>query len=128
MKNIILILLVIFAGHGCATELNLGEVSIEWFNLSEIRIKVVDVGGMPPNVMPGVLSPSPNETLATATSVVYGPVHIKGQINIFWQQDGNSHKAEFKRDDCGIPAKLSSGKIRFTYLGNDKWRVKYFSK
>jgi hypothetical protein len=37
-----------------------------------------------------------------------------------------SHQAELKRDDWGIPPKVKKGKVRFTYLGGDKWRVKIF--
>ena len=33
-------------------------------------------------------------------------------------------RERFNREDFGIPAKLSEGKLRFTYLGNGKWRAK----
>jgi hypothetical protein len=68
-------------------------------------------------------------------------VRVGKKIKIVWKDNGTqgwpgglevpgsvppgaTHEAEFSRDDLGIPAKLSSGKIRFTYLGSDKWRVR----
>jgi hypothetical protein len=70
-------------------------------------------------------------------------VRINSQITIKWRDNGKggwpggvnppgstppgvAHEIEFKRDKLGIPAKLTSGKIRFTYLGDDKWRIKFF--
>jgi hypothetical protein len=123
MKRHIMILVSLVLFAGCVIGQGRKEISFEWFNLSVFRIKVVDVGGMPPNVMPGVLSPSPNEILPTKTSIAYGPVHIKNLVKIIWQEDGVSHETEMKRDDLKIPAILTDGTVRFTYLGDDKWRV-----
>jgi hypothetical protein len=142
MKNIILGLVVGLACAGCENGSGLPEVHFEWFNLSTNLIWVTDVIGLAPEASPGRLMPSHAETqLETIESVFSETVRIKDRITIKWKDNGNegwpgglktpgsippggAHQAEFKREDLGIPAKLSSGKIRFTYLGNEKWRVK----
>lgn len=129
MKRLIIALMSLPLYSGCVSGLGEKEVNFEWINLNATRIKVVEVGGVPPNVMPGVLSPSQSEALATKTAVAvaYGPVHIKDRLTIIWQEGNVSHETEFKRDDLKIPARLTGGTLRFTYLGDDKWRVRIIS-
>jgi hypothetical protein len=79
--------------------------------------------------------------LHVKASVFSETVHIKSKIKIVWKDggksgwagglksgellpDGPAHEVVFKRADLGIPPKLNGGKVRFTYLGNGKWRVK----
>jgi hypothetical protein len=55
------------------------------------------------------------------TNGFHGDFEIPGKI-----LPGVAHQIEFKRDELGIPPKLTNEKIRLTYLGNDKWRIKFF--
>jgi len=81
------------------------------------------------------------DQLETTVSVFSETVRIKDRITIMWRDNGNegwpgglkipgsippgvAHQVEFKREDLGLPSKMNAGKVRFTYLGNDKWRVK----
>jgi len=144
MKHSIIALMLALLWTGCASIAGLPEVTFEWFNLSTNQIWVVEAEGLPPDAYAGRLMPSPaEEQLRVAASVFSETVHIKDRIKIVWKDGGAqgwpgglkpgelvppgvSHEVEFKRADLGIPAKLTHGKVRFTYLGGDKWRVKLY--
>ena len=146
MKNLIFLGGLMLVCSGCASWGKLPEVSFEWFNLSTNEIWVTDVVGLPIEASPGRLTQNRSEDqLERSESTFSEIVRIKDRITIKWMENeqhgwpgalkpgelvppGVAHEAEFKRDELGIPARLSSGKIRFTYLGNDKWRVKFFSE
>jgi hypothetical protein len=150
MRNLFVFLLMIISCSGYASGGDLPEVSFAWFNLSTNEIWITDVVGLPDESWAGRLMPVHGEDqLSEASSTIMETVHIKGQITIKWKDNGKkgwpgglkqvplqpptippgtAHEAVFKRADLGIPAKLSSGKIRFTYLGNDKWRIKLVEK
>jgi hypothetical protein len=122
------------------------EVSFEWFNLSTNEIWVTDLVGLPAEASPGRLTPKHSEDQPERSESTFSEsVRIKDRLVIKWKDNGKqgwpgglkqvplqpptippgtAHEAVFSRKDLGIPAKLSSGKIRFTYLGNDKWRIK----
>ena len=119
-----------------------GEVTFEFFNLYQDEIWVTRIQGLPANATPGRLIPVHQETtLEVKSYTLTEPVTITPKIKILWKENGKTgwpgglkpgetvpsgvtHAVEFQRSDLGIPAKLNSGNIRFTYLGNDKWRVK----
>lgn len=140
MRNIILSLAMTLVCVGCGA--GLPEVTFEYFNLSTNEIWLTDVTGLPLDATPGRLIPSKEEVpLEVKASVFSETVRINDRITIKWKDNGKegwpgglkipgsippgaAHQAEFKREDLGVPAKLSSGKIRFTYLGNEKWRVR----
>ncbi|MCO5053798.1 MAG: hypothetical protein M9920_16090 [Verrucomicrobiae bacterium] len=143
MKNLILILALAVSGVGCVTRSGVfpSEVSFEWFNLSTNEIWVVQVVGLPEEASCGRLVPTQSEdSLKRATSTFLDAVRIKNQLTIIWKEklkepftfnpgeiapkQGIMHSVELKRDDLGIPSRMTRGKIRFTYLGNDKWRIK----
>jgi len=127
------------AAVGCGA--GVPEVTFKYFNLNTNEIWITEVIGLPLDATPGRLIPSREEIpLEVKASVFSETVHIKDWITIKWKDNGKegwsgglkipgsippgeAHQAEFKREDLGILATLSSGKIRFTYLGNDKWRV-----
>jgi hypothetical protein len=122
------------------------EVDFEWFNLSTNEIWVADASGLPDQSWAGRLMPVHGEDqLSVAASVIMETVRIKDQIVIKWKENGKEgwphgvtslpdgtprtgviHEAVFKRADLGIPPKLTHGKVRFTYLGGDKWRIKIY--
>lgn len=121
----------------------LPDVSFEWFNLSTNQIWVVEVVGLPPEASCGRLMPSKGENpLEGATSVFSETLDIKRKLTIVWKDAGTNgfqrlkppalsppgveHRLELKRDDLGIPPRITNGKIRFTYLGNEQWRVRFF--
>lgn len=140
MKVIMFHLVMVFAYAGCAG--NSPEVTFTYFNLSTNEIWVTDITGLPPDATPGRLMPSREETLLQAKSSVFSEtVRIEDRITVLWKDNGTqgwpgglktpgaipsgtTHQIELKRDDLGIPAKLTSGKIWFTYLGNEKWHVR----
>jgi hypothetical protein len=121
---------------------DLPAVSFEWFNLSTNEIWVTAVIGFPKDASPGRLTPNRSENrLERSEIVISETVRIKDRITIMWKNNGalgwlgglktpggvlpgTAHQVELKRDDLGIPAKLNSERIRFTYLGDDKWRVR----
>lgn len=120
------------------------EVSFEWFNLSTNQIWVTNVSGLPLEASPGRLMPSHAEDrLESSQSVFAEVIRIGDRIVIKWKDNGTqgfsgyarsgspgndppgvANQAEFKRDELALPAKTGNAKIRFTYLGNDKWRIK----
>ena len=148
MEIVVACLLMIFACSGCAVGKSLPEVDFEWFNLSTNEIWVVDCAGLPPEATCGRLMPcSSEEPRHVKGSEFNETVHFKDKIVIQWKDNGKQgwpgglkevplqpptippgvgHEAEFKRADLGIPAKLSHAKVRFTYLGGDKWRIKIY--
>lgn len=147
MKNVLICVIVIAAFSGCAQNI-LPEVTFEYFNLSTNEIWVTDVVGLPPDATPGRLMPRRGENqLEVSASVFNESVRIKREIRILWKDNGKqgwpgglkqvplqpptvppgtAHEAVFKREDLGIPSKLIHAKIRFTYLGQDKWRIKIY--
>jgi len=147
MRYLVAGLLMIISCSCCAGGAGLPEVSFVWFNLSTNEIWITDVVGLPDESWAGRLMPVRSEDqLSEASSTIMETVHIKDRIAIKWKDNGKqgwpgglkqvplqpptippgiAHEAIFKRADLGIPAKLSGGKIRFAYLGNDKWRIKF---
>jgi hypothetical protein len=145
MKHFSIILfLALFAG-GCARGSDLKEVGFEWFNLSTNQIWVTELVGLPAEASAGRLMPCHAEDqLERSESIFSETVRIGSKIKIVWKDNGaqgwpgglktgelvpagTTHAAEFSRDKLGIPAKMSIGKIRFTYLGGDQWRIRYFT-
>jgi len=142
MKRLVMGLVATISATVCASCSALPQVTFEYFNLSSNEVWVTDVIGLPPNATPGRLMPSRDESSLNAHSATYfETVRIRPKIKILWKDGGAqgwpgglkpnelvppgvTHEAEFKRDDLGIPAKLSSGKIRFTYLGSEKWHIR----
>lgn len=142
MKNTVLSVILTCVGISCANGAGLPEVTFEYFNLSTNELWVTDVVGLPRNATPGRLLPGREENpLDVKASVFSETIHIKSKIKIVWKDGGKlgwpgglkpgelvpvgaTHEVEFNREDLGIPAKLSSGRVRLTYLGNEKWRVK----
>jgi hypothetical protein len=119
-----------------------GEVSFVWFNLSTNEIWVTDAVGLPDQSWPGRLMPvRGEEQLSESTATILEAVRIRDRITIKWKDNGQqgfsgfarsssggsppgiAHEATFKRDELGLPARTGNARIRFTYLGNDKWRI-----
>ena len=110
-----------FAGFAASS-----EVDFDFFNLSTNEIFVVSIAGLPVWAAPGVLVTGHTEDqLPDKSATSWDPVRIAPKLTIVWREDGKIHQAEFKRNDFGIPAKIKKGKVRFSYLGGDKWRVRY---
>jgi hypothetical protein len=142
-KNLVLSLFAALILLGCQKVEALPNVEFEWFNLSTNEICITDATGIPPEASAGLLTPSHAEdSLESSTSHFSEIIKVKSEIKIKWNDNGTNgfhgdfelpgkilpgvaHQIELKRDDLGIPSKLTNGKIRFTYLGNDKWRVKF---
>ena len=146
-KNLALFLFAVPILIGCQTVATLPNVEFEWSNLSTNQIWITDVSGLPPEATCGRLMPSPAESqLHSKTSAFSETIKIKDKLTIQWKDNGRqgwpgglkggelipslgtAHEAEFSRDELGIPKKIKNGKVRFTYLGNDKWRIKYFTQ
>jgi len=141
LRDTTLALLVALAASGCGYR-NRGEVEFEWYNLGTNEIYVTEVIGLPLEATPGRLGPDPAEDrLHVASSVLFESIQIPDQLTILWKDNGKegwpggieppgsdppgkTHRFELRRDELGIPAKFKVGTIRFTYLGDNKWRVK----
>jgi hypothetical protein len=114
---------LILSSMGCS---DMREIDFVYFNLSPNEIFVDSIAGLPPRASPGVLIPvHAEDQLSEKSATFYGEsVDLPQTLTINWKEGGSSHQAELNRDELGIPAKIKMGKIRFTYLGADKWRVK----
>jgi hypothetical protein len=127
MKTFLASVALMLCCVGCS---DMSEINFVYFNLSPKEIVVDSIAGLPPWASPGVMVPvhsdgRPSEARATS----YGEtVRVPPMLKIAWREGDTSHQAELKRDDLGIPAKIKTGKILFTYLGGDKWRVKVLDK
>ncbi len=139
LKRFILCLSVSLACAGCTSHT---KVAFEWFNLSTNEIWVIAVTGLPADASPGRLIQNRSEgQLESSESIFSETVWPEDRITIKWKDNGRqgwpgglgaeggiplgtAHEVVLRREDLGIPAKLTSGRIRFTYLGNDKWRIR----
>jgi hypothetical protein len=123
MKNFLAIAALMLCCVGCS---DMREIDFVYFNLSPNEIFVESVAGLPLRASPGVLIPVHAEDQLSAKGAIFfgETADIPSTLKIIWKEGGSSHQAELKRDELGIPAKFKNGKIRFTYLGGDKWRVK----
>ena len=138
MKRLIPVLISLLLCAGCLRALAGQKVEFVYFNLSTNEIWVVSVAGVPEWASPGRLVPVRGEDqLSEKGSTSLETVRVADKITIKWQEGGQqgwpggeyapkgvSHEVEFKRGELGIPAKISNGKVRFTYLGSDKWRIR----
>ncbi len=145
MKAASFFLAIILLCAGCAAKKEAGNVSFEWFNLSTNQIWVTDLVGLPGEASAGRMLPDKAEDqLESKGSTFMETVQFGERIKISWKENdptgwpgglktgervppGETHSAEYSRDELGIPPKLNIGKVRFTYLGGDKWRVKLFA-
>jgi len=127
MKTFLASVALMLCCVGCS---DMSEINFVYFNLSPKEIVVDSIAGLPPWASPGVLVPSHAEDqLSEKSATSYdGAVDVPATLKIVWHEGGASHEAQLKRDEVGIPAKIKKGKIRFTYLGGDKWRVKVLEK
>lgn len=128
MKSILTSVAFIFCHMGSVGCYAMREVDFVYVNLSENEIIVDSIDGLPPWVTPGVLVSSHAEDRLSEKSMTMlgGPVEISPVLKIVWREGEALHHAKLTRDDLGMPAKIRTGKIRFTYLGGDKWRVTIF--
>ena len=123
MKTILAIVILALCCTGC---LSTDEVDFVYFNLSTNEIIVDSIAGLPPWASPGVLVPvHAEEQLSESSTTSFDPVEVEPTLKIVWRENGAIHTAELKRDPLGIPAKIRNGRTRFTYLGGDKWWVKF---
>ena len=130
----------------CGSCLALPEVEFVYFNLSTNEIWIQRVIGLPADASPGRLAPVKSEDQLSETRMTFfETVRVADKLKIVWKDNepkgwpggskpgdlsrpGVVHEAEFKRDDLKIPARMKSGKVRFTFLGNDKWRITFSGK
>jgi hypothetical protein len=142
MRNILIVISMIFGSGGCVSSGGPTQVTFVYFNISSNAIWITDMLGLPRDATPGRLEPVHGEDqLSEASSSIPGTVRVPEKIRIIWKENGKqgwpggvkppgsvppgvTHEAEFKRSDLGIPTDLRNGKVRFTYLGDDKWRIK----
>ena len=103
------------------------HVDFSYFNLSGHEIKVTDISGLPSAATPGYLVAVPDDTnqLNEVSAHLYESVQIADTMKIVWDENGVSREFKAKRDDLSIPSRLHSGKVRFTYLGDGKWRIRF---
>lgn len=123
MNTVLASVVLLVCCAGCS---DTNEVVFLYFNLSPNEIVVDSIAGLPPWASPGVLVPvHAEDQLSTSGMSSSGEtVRVAPTLKIVWHEAGALHQAGFKRDDLGIAAKMKKGKVRFTYLGGDKWRIK----
>jgi hypothetical protein len=63
--------------------------------------------------------------LNRACSTFSESVPMGETIKIAWDEGGVSRRYEVRRSDVSLPPRLDGGQIRFTYLGQGKWRVRF---
>ena len=122
MKTFLAVVAIMLCCAGCGGS----DADLVYFNLSTQKILVESISGLPPWASPGVLVPVQGEDRLSAKGMTSSGevLRIGATLKIAWREGGKLHQAEFKRDELGLPAKLKNGQIRFTYLGNDNWRVR----
>jgi len=123
MKTFLASVALVLCCVGCS---GMSEITFVYFNLSPKEIVVDSIAGLPPWASPGVLVPvrAEDQLSESRATSLDGSIKVAPTLIIAWREGGVSHHAELKRDEVGIPAKIKKGKVRFTYLGGDKWRVK----
>ncbi len=113
------------------------RVDFVYFNLSSNEIWITEITGLPPEASPGRLAPVPDEgPLSVKGCGFFEPVRTGSKIKLIWEDGGVEgwpggnyvnktplREMMWTREELGIPATIRSGKLRFTYLGDDKWRV-----
>ncbi len=141
-----IILAGIFSILFCGSCFALPEVEFIYFNLSTNEIWIERVIGLPAEASPGRMGPAKGQDRPSEKSTTFfETVRVADKLKIVWKDNGPKgwpgggkpgdlsrpgvvHEAEFKRDDLKIPARMKSGKVRFTFLGNDKWRITFSGK
>jgi hypothetical protein len=142
MKTILVGLMLILFCRGCLGGASVSQVEFVYFNLSTNEIWVTGVIGLPADASPGRLRPVRSNTnrLEEASSTFLETIPVADQLKIEWKENGPrgwpggvdppgsvpsgvSHGLVLKREDLKIPARMKSGKVRFTYFGDDKWTV-----
>ena len=123
MRNVLVIAFVAFLCAGCTEG---KRIDFIYFNLSKSEIVVDSIAGLPQWVAPGVLVPvHAEDRLSEARATAFDEtIQVPSTLRIKWQEGGVTRRADLKRDEVGIRAKIKKGTIRFTYLGSDRWRVK----
>ena len=139
MSRLILALASFALLAGCSQR---GDVVFEWFNLSTNQLWVTGVVGIPDEASCGRMMPAPAEDrLFVKASHFMEPVQVAAKIQVTWKEDtvtawqgglkpgelvppGASHDVAFDRTQLGIPPRLSTGTIRFTYLGGGAWKIR----
>ena len=123
MKTFLASVALMLCCLGCS---DMSETTFVYFNLSPKEIFVDSVAGLPPGHHQALwFRFIPMGGLQRRAQLPDGEtVRVPPTLKISWKEGGSSHQAELKRDEVGIPAKIKKGKISFTYLGDDKWRVK----
>lgn len=130
--------IAILSSAGC--ENNRHEVDFEYFNLSTNEVWITSIAGLPVSASPGRLMPVATESsLYVASSTYLSKIRIESPITIIWKENnesdwpelrpgedppGSKHQITFNRSEFGIPEDIVDGRIRFIYLGSDKWRIK----
>ena len=118
-------IVVVLTFAGCTQRNQLPDVSFVYFNLSSSEIWVENIAGLPRAATPGRLMPVRSEiNVLEETSIhLWELVHFAEQIKITWRESNTVHVVKMNRASLGLPAETSNAKFRFTYLGNDVWRV-----
>jgi hypothetical protein len=106
------------------------QVDFVWFNLSGREIRVTGISGLPGDVIPGVLIAVSDDTnrLNEASLTFFESIRAAETIKIVWDEGGATHSFEAKRVDLSVPVRLDGGQLRFSYLGADKWRIRFVGR
>jgi hypothetical protein len=122
MRMLLLILCPALFLSGCSRE---AEVDFVYYNLSGHQILVTDITGLPAWASPGVLVPVSDDTnrLNEKSATSWEAVRIADQLRIHWTEADQQREFLLRRSELGLPAKLTGGRLCFTYFGNGKWRA-----
>jgi hypothetical protein len=123
MKKLLLITFSMLCLLGCSRGVK--EVDFVYYNLSGHQIFVTDVAGLPHWVSPGVLVPVSDDTnrLNEKSATSWEAVRIADELKIRWTEADKSEEVLLRRAELSLPTELRGGRLCFTYLGNQKWRV-----
>ena len=123
MKKLLFITISTLLLFGCSRGIR--EVDFVYYNLSRHQIYVTDVNGLPSWVSPGVLVPVSDDTnrLNEKSFASWEAVRVADQLRIRWTETDKSEEVSLNRTELSLPTKLTGGRLCFTYLGNQKWRV-----
>ena len=97
----------------------------EYVNSSGGRI-YVEVEGVHPDPSPGNMAANTEGKGTTAGSHFGDVVTFDDTIGIISSvEGGEQRRQDFSREELGIPARVSGGKITFTYTAEGQWRVEF---
>ena len=119
---------VAFLCLGCATAGEPKPTQYNYVNMTDHLLRV-EIAGVTPNASPGMVNPHTGSSRLRRVEKEYQrEILVADAIEITWTKNRGDQKnhALLRREGLGLPARLSGGKLEFTYTAQETWEVKYY--